>query len=105
MTVCCTHLKAKKGFEDVRLAQARHLLGVIEVPLPLPRSNLQDHHRHLNDHDGRPGGKMRAHNPRWRLQCWLGRTRLPAGKLVNVIDNDQEDYHEPACQSLPNNAN
>ena len=83
VTVCCTHLKAKKGFEEVRLAQARHLLGVIEVPLPLPRSNLQDHHRHLNDHDGRPGGKMRAHNPRWRLQCWLGRTRLPAGKLVN----------------------
>ena len=82
VTVCCTHLKAKKGFEEVRLAQARHLLGVIEVPLPLPRSNLQDHPHHLNDHDGRPGGKMRAHNPRWRLQCWLGRTRLPAGKLV-----------------------
>ena len=51
VTVCCTHLKAKKGFEDVRLAQARHLLGVIEVPLPLPRSNQQDHPRHLNDHD------------------------------------------------------
>jgi len=30
VTVCCTHLKAKKGFEGVRLAQARHLLDIIK---------------------------------------------------------------------------
>jgi len=29
VTVCCTHLKAKKGFEGVRLAQAGHLLHII----------------------------------------------------------------------------
>ena len=31
LTVCCTHLKAKKGFEDVRLAQAGHLVDIIKV--------------------------------------------------------------------------
>ena len=31
VTVCCTHLKAKKGFEGVRLAQARHALDIIKV--------------------------------------------------------------------------
>jgi len=30
VTVCCTHLKAKKGFEGVRLAQARHALDIIK---------------------------------------------------------------------------
>jgi len=30
VTVCCTHLKAKKGFEGVRLAQAKHLLDIIK---------------------------------------------------------------------------
>jgi len=30
LTVCCTHLKAKKGFEDVRLAQAGHLVDIIK---------------------------------------------------------------------------
>merc|ERR1719397_1444574 len=30
VTVCCTHLKAKEGFEGVRLAQAGHLLDIIK---------------------------------------------------------------------------
>ena len=41
VTVCCTHLKAKKGFEGVRLAQARHALDIIKV-------KYRQHHHHLS---------------------------------------------------------
>ena len=38
VTVCCTHLKAKKGFEGVRLAQARHLLDIIKVMIIMTKT-------------------------------------------------------------------
>ena len=41
VTVCCTHLKAKKGFEGVRLAQARHLLDIIKVMIIMTKTTIK----------------------------------------------------------------